>query len=146
MTPTSLEAEGPAFPLTTKLFASALMLALLVWGWRAADKIIAAPMSNGAYGFLLAAVIALLCCYVALLRSRTAISATHITQHWLWTKRVALDDVTQAKLIHLPYLSWLIAPRLMLKVRGHGLYTFHIADPAVLATVKALRLGRATPY
>ena len=117
--------------------ASVLMLALLGWGWRVSDEIAA----SGSYGFLLATVAVLLCGYWGMLRSRTAISATHITQQWLWTKRVALEDVTQAKLVRLPHMDWLIAPRLMLKVRGRGLYTFHIGDPAVLAVAQRLGLG-----
>lgn len=138
----SLNAEGPSFPRTTKLLASVMMLALVVWGWRVADEIATASMGSGGYGFLLATMAVLLSGYWGMLRSRTAISATHISQRWLWTKRVALAEVSQAKLIHLPYFSWLIAPRLMLKVRGRGLYTFHIADPAVLAIAQRLGLGR----
>ncbi|HEX2012721.1 MAG TPA: hypothetical protein VJN44_17470 [Roseateles sp.] len=136
-----LSAEGPSFPLTIRLLASAMMLALLVWGWRAADEIAGASLDAGAIGFLLSVVLVLVCCYVGMLRSRTAISMTHIRQHWLWTKEVALVDVHQAKLIHLPDLAWLIAPRLMVKVRGRGLYTFHIADPTVLALARRLGLG-----
>lgn len=136
-----LSAEGPSFPLTTRLLASAMMLALLVWGWRAADEIAGAKLDAGAIGFLLSVVLVLVSCYVGMLKSRTSISMTHIRQRWLWTKEVALADVHQAKLIHLPSLAWLIAPRLMVKVRGRGLYTFHIADPAVLALARRLGLG-----
>ncbi|WP_349743535.1 hypothetical protein [Roseateles cavernae] len=141
-----LSAEGPSFPKTTKLLASAMMLALLVWGWRAADEIAGAEMGIGGFGFLLATFGVLACCYAGMLRGRTSISMTHISQRWLWTKRVALAEVSQAKLIHVPGLNWLIAPRLMVKVRGRGLYTFHIADPAVLALAQRLGLGCVNPY
>lgn len=137
-----LSAEGPSFPLLVKLLASVLMLALLFWGWRVVDEFAAAQISLAGYGFLAALLLALLSGYWGMLRSRTAISPTHISQRWLWTKRVALAEVTQAKLIHLPLLDWLIAPRLMLKVRGRGLYTFHIADRRVLMLAKALGLGQ----
>lgn len=146
MDESTLTAEGPSFSVPVKLLASALMLALLVWGWRALDELLAAPVSAGGLGFIAATLLVLVCCYVGMLRGRTSISATHIRQRWLWRKEVALADVTQAKLIHLPMLSWLIAPRLMLKVRGRGIYTFHVADPAVLASVRRLGLGHPQPF
>jgi len=141
-----ISAEGPSFPLTVKLMASLMMIALLVWGWRVADEIAGASMSSGGYGFLLATVGVLVCCYWGMLRSRTSINMTHISQRWLWTKQVALAEVTQAKLVHLPYMNWLIAPRLMLKVKGRGLYTFHVADPAVLDLARRLGLGQHRPF
>lgn len=146
MTESQLSAEGPSFPLSVKLLATVLMAGVLFWGWRVADQIASASMGGGGYGFLLATILVLVCGYWGMLRSRTAISATHISQRWLWNKRVDLAEVTQAKMIHLPYLSWLIAPRLMLKVKGRGLYTFHIADPAVMAIAQRLGLGRPQPF
>ncbi len=53
-------------------------------------------------------------------------------QSWIWSKQVSWCDVTQAQLVGVPGLQWLIAPRLVLRVRGRGLMVFHTADRRVL--------------
>jgi len=100
-------------------------------------------MGWSAYALFFGGLVLVLGSYLTILRSRTAISPTHIRQFGLWTREVALADVSQAKLIHIPMLRWLIAPRLMVRVRGRGLYTFYTADPEVLAYMRHLGLGQA---
>lgn len=140
--PSDLLAEGPSFPLLVKVLASALVLALLVGGARVSAKIADTDMGWSAYTLFSGGLVLVLGSYLAILRSRTAISATHIWQRGLWTRRVALADVSQAKLVRIPRLHWLIAPRLMVRVRGQGIYTFYTADAAVLAYMHRLGLGQ----
>ena len=135
-------AEGPSFPLLVKVLASALVLALLVGGVRVSTKMAATDMGWSAYALFFGGLVLVLGSYLAILRSRTAISATHIWQRGLWTRRVALADVSQAKLVRIPRLHWLIAPRLMVRVRGQGIYTFYTADAVVLAYMHRLGLGQ----
>lgn len=135
-------AQGPSFPRLVKGLASVLMLAVLATGLRVVEPTLWARLGPAdlAVGAGLGAL--LLGSYIGLMRSRTAVSATHVRQQALWRREVALADVTQAKLIDIPALRWLIAPRLMVRVRGRGLFTFHAADPAVLAVFRQLGLGQ----
>lgn len=133
--------EGASFPPLVKLLATALVLALLVSGARVAGTLARANINLPDRLMLLAGVVIVLVCYVAMLRSRTGISATHVHQRGLWTKRVALADITHAKLIHFPRLAWLVSPRLMVKAKGRGVLTFFTSDPAVLARMRAIGLG-----
>jgi hypothetical protein len=74
--------------------------------------------------------------------SRTKIDAVNIEQSWLWTKKVALAEISQAKFIYIPYLSWLIAPRLVVRA-SRGVYVFPAADRHVLEAFARLSLGPA---
>ncbi len=136
-----LAAEGPAFPWLVKALASLLMAALLFWGVRAADQIAATAWSAGAAAFMLAALLVIALCYYWILRSRTKIDAISIEQSWLWPKKVALVEVTQAKFIYVPFMTWLIAPRLVIRSSGRGMFVFQAADPQVLQAFARLSLG-----
>jgi hypothetical protein len=134
-------AEGAAFPLAVKLLASLLVSSLAFWGLRAFDRMTGPGWSGAAAGFMGVTLCVIGLCYYWILRSRTAIDAHSIRQSWLWHKQVALADITQAKFIYVPYLQWLIAPRLMVRARGRGLFMFHAADPQVLQRFAHLSLG-----
>lgn len=134
--------EGAAFPRAVKMLASLLMASLVFWGVRAFDQITGAGWSTAAAGFMGVTLCVIGLCYYWILRSRTAIDADSIRQSWLWPKQVALADISQAKFIYVPYLQWLIAPRLMVRARGRGLFVFHAADPQVLQRFAHLSLGR----
>ncbi len=133
--------EGAAFPPLVKALATLLMLALLVWGARAGNDIEAVNWSAGALGFLSVVAVMILVCYFWILRSRTTITPTHIRQTWVWPKEVALADVAHVKLVAIPGLDWLIAPRVIVRARGRGVLVFHAADRALLQAFAVLSLG-----
>ncbi|RQP24747.1 hypothetical protein DZC73_07600 [Albitalea terrae] len=126
-----------------KLVASALMAGLVVYGAKALPAFIDKRSTWGVMLFILLAFAFIVVCFVAILRSRTRIDATHIEQSWITNKRVAIADITQVKLIYIPGLAWLIAPRLIVKTRRPGSTVFHTADPMVLAAFARLSLGQA---
>lgn len=136
--------EGAAFPLLIKILASLLMLALFFWGYQAAQEIAKEALSWSALAVIGASLIVCSMVYYWILNSRTSIEQGVIAQTWLWNKRVAVRDVTQAKFIYIPYLSWLIAPRLVVRV-GMGVYVFHAASPRVLEAFARLSLGPLHP-
>ena len=135
--------EGAAFPLAVKMLASVLVSALAYWGAQAFDQMTGAGWSTSAVLFMGVTLGVIGLCYYWILRSRTAIDAISIRQSWLWPKHVALADITQAKFIFVPYLDWLIAPRLIVRARGRGLFVFHAADQRVLQRFAHLSLGVA---
>lgn len=122
--------EGPAFPLLVKIMATVLMLAMVYWGVGAEQQIIWREFSSGAAVLFGGALLITVVAYVWILKSRTSIDAQAIEQTWIWKRRVLLADITQAKFIYVPYLSWLIAPRLIVRA-GPGVSVFYSASPQV---------------
>jgi uncharacterized membrane protein len=139
---TQASLEGPAFTRGVKLLASVLMAGLVVYGAKAVPAFIEKRSTWGAMLFMLLAFVFIVVCFAAMLKSRTRIDATHIEQTWISNKRVAIADITQVKLIYVPGLAWLIAPRLIVKTRRPGSTVFHTADPQVLAAFATLAHGR----
>ncbi|QTN26219.1 hypothetical protein HZ993_12775 [Rhodoferax sp. AJA081-3] len=136
-------AEGAAFPMAVKILASLFMAALLYWGTRAAHQIIGTGWSIHAALFMAVTFSVIAFCYYWILQSRTMIDENCIHQSWMWSKRVALADISQIKFVYVPYLQWLIAPRLIVRARGRGLFVFHAADNRVLQKFAHLSLGGA---
>lgn len=136
--------EGPAFTPVVKVLATALVFGLAFHGWRVLPQLVAQRSSWVAWLFLLAMLAFVLVIYVWMLRSRTSVSETHIRQTWIKDKQIALADITQIKLIHVPGLAWLIAPRLVVKTRMPGTMVFHTADAQVLAAFARMAASRPT--
>ena len=136
-----VEAEGPAFTTLIKLLASVLVGALIVWGARASRLMDWQAFSLSA-GLVWAAALAIvLVVYYWILTSRTSIKNGVIEQTWVWKKQVSVAEIRQAKFIYLPALSWLIAPRLIVRT-GPVMSVFYTAHPAVQRAFAALMLGR----
>lgn len=133
--------EGPSFPLAVKVLATALVLGLGVLGWQSLALEPWQHLKGPAGWFLLAAVLVIVSGYWGILTSRTRIDERCIRQTWLWPKEVALADITQVKLLHIPALAWLVAPRLVVRSGTLQLTTFHAADPRVLAALQLLAYG-----
>jgi len=133
--------SGPAFPVTVKLLATAIMVALAVAGVAAVTDGPAGPaLAFKDWAFLLAVVAVIGSGYWGIVTSRTQFDGVTIQQSWLWPKKVNLADISQVKLISIPGLGWLIVPRLVVRT-GFGLTTFHAGDAAVLAQFRRLAHG-----
>ena len=137
----SLEAEGPAFTALIKLLASVLVGAWIVWGVRASRLMDWQAFSLSAGLVWGAALAIVLVVDYWILKSRTSIKNGVIVQTWVWKKHVSVADIRQAKFIYLPALSWLIAPRLVVRT-GPIMTVFYTAHPDVQRAFAALMLGR----
>lgn len=135
-------ASGPAFPVLIKASSTLLVIGLLYWGAGVLGEIVWADVSTSAGILYGSALLITLTVWLWILRSRTSISHETIEQTWLWHKRVLIKDITQAKFIYVPYLSWLIAPRLIVRA-GIGLNVFYSADPTVQRLFALLVRGQA---
>ena len=134
--------EGPAYSRPAKAIATLLVGALAVAAARNAVVLAGAAWPPAAKASLAVIAIAVAVCYYWILVSRTSVDTTHITQTWLWPKHVRLADITQAKFIYLPGLSWIVAPRLVVQARGHrSAMVFPAAGPAVLAEFARLSVA-----
>jgi hypothetical protein len=92
-----------------------------------------------------ATLVVVLACLGYICWSRVRMDDTHIEQTWVWRKRVAIAEISQLKLIYVPYMSWLIAPRLVVRLGVTGWYVFHAADRRVLQRFYQLALRGANP-
>ncbi len=129
-----LSAEGMAFPLVTRVLATALVGWTAYWGLRSGGALAATDWNTTALAVFIGALLLVLWVLAWMWRSRTGVDAQGIHQTWIWNKRVAWADIAQAKLIAIPGLEWLIAPRLMVRARVGGVMVFHSADRLVLAS------------
>lgn len=140
----ALEAvSGPSFPMSVKIMATAMMLALLVFGSKTFLGPAEAPtraLVAGEWVFLVAVAAVIGSGYWSIMTGRTSCDGQCIEQTWLWRKKVSLADITQIKLISVRGLNWLVVPRLVVRT-GYGLTTFHAGDPAVFSRFKLLAHG-----
>lgn len=128
----TVRAEGAAFPVAVRVLVTALTAWVFAAGWQALDQPALQQASTPAKALLLAALAVLVIVNVWVWRSRTEVSDEFIRQTWIWPKRVAWADVSHAKMIYIPYLAWLVAPRLIVR-SGPGIATvFHAADHELL--------------
>lgn len=138
-------AEGKAFPLLVRLLATGLVGAAAWSGAGVGDELVAADWTSASATVFILAMALVLWCLAWIWRSRTRVDAEGIHQTWMWNKQVRWSDITQAKFIAVPGMEWLIAPRFVVRSRGHaGVTVFHAAHPAVLSLLaaRALMMGR----
>lgn len=133
--------EGASFSTSLKLLATGGLVMFIYTAWGAVAA--GAWTQSDANARTLAGFAMLLVAagYWGILTSRTRIDGVRIRQTWIWPKQVALAELTQVKLIQVPGLGWLIAPRLVVRTGGLMLTTFHAADPKVLAAFRRLAYG-----
>ena len=140
--------SGPAFPVSVKAIAMAMMLALGVFGSMTLFTPAQAPtqaatpgLAAGEWVFLVALAAVIGTGFWSIVAGRTRCDGECIEQTWLWRKKVRLADITQIKLISVPGLTWLVVPRLVVRT-GYGLTTFHAGSPALYARFRLLAHGR----
>ena len=133
--------EGASFSPVMKALATLLMLGLALAAGQALSQGAWAQWDLSARCFIALVMLVLVAGYWGILSSRTSLDGRTIRQSWLWRKEVALADITQLKLIHVRGLSWLVAPRLVVRSGSLGLTTFHVADPQVLEAFRRLAYG-----
>jgi hypothetical protein len=144
--PPATSIEGPAFPVTTKILAGLLMALLVYWSLRwalAADLLQSAraPHALPQYVMVFGALALLFYVYYWMLISRTRMNEHTIVQTWFIEKRVPLAGITQARLVCIPHLEWLVAPRIVVRVQGKGSYVLYAANRQLWAAFARLSLG-----
>jgi len=133
--------EGAAFSRTAKALALALCAVVLFAALRHAGTPEIAQASIAVKAALLGALALMLLFAGWILRSRTGVAGGTIRQSWWWQREAALDSLVNVKFVYLPYLAWLVAPRLIVRTREGRVVQFNAADPAVLATFAAITLA-----
>lgn len=125
--------SSAAYPPLAKALAAVWLAALGAWGVRAWLATGSADWSAVTWLVVALLLVSALASFYWIVRSRTWIEGERLRQSWLWqTKDITLAEITRLKLIHVPYLGWLIAPRLVVKTSTRGTLVFPAADVRVL--------------
>jgi hypothetical protein len=132
--------SGPAYGAGFKVFASVVTFGLLTYGVSVALRFPLMQFGLGVKALLLGSAVMLGVSYYWFLRARTTIDATGIRQSWLYDKHVDWSDVRGAKMIGIPFLSWLFPPRMVVRT-GTAFTTFNGGSREVLIEFAKISLA-----
>lgn len=132
--------SGPAYGPGFKWFATLVTAGLFGYGVSVALRFPLAQLGFGVQMLLLGSAAMLAVSYYWFLRAVTTIDATGIRQSWLYDKRVEWREVRGAKMIGIPYLSWLFPPRLVVRT-GNAFTTFNGGSREVLVEFAQISLA-----
>ena len=122
--------QGPAFTRWAKGLALGVVALVGRQAWLALSPM-ATPTGLTLWALVLGA-LGLLYGLGHIWFTQTSVDDMLIRQTGWFSTQVEIARLTQVKLIYLPYLSWLIAPRLVVRAGGVRSWVFHAADPGVL--------------
>jgi hypothetical protein len=130
--------RGPAFTpffkalVTVVVFGCAYWMAQLWMSGRAGEE-----HRQLMYWFA-AGLAMMLWTWWSVVRSVTTVSSEQLHQTWVWDKKMELRELAYAKLIRVPGLDWLIAPRLYVRTLLGKFAVFYAADPAMVRELDRL--------
>jgi len=132
--------SGPAYSNWFKLLATGATVTLAVYS---VSIMLRFPILD--YGFGIKALIAgaglmLALSYYWFLRSTITINEQGIHQTWLYNRQVEWRDIRGAKMIGIPYASWLFPPRLVVRT-GNSFTTFNAGSQDVLVEFAKISLA-----
>jgi hypothetical protein len=130
-----------AFSIFFRLLATLLVVGIETWMyllWQAGQLTPPHLSTAAALGWPLAALGVILYTWWYIVTSRTTLTAEKLHQSWMWDKKLELRDLAYCKLIRVPGLDWLIAPRLYARTLMGKFAVFYAADPAMLAEFERL--------
>ena len=107
--------SGPAYGAGFRVFATFVCAALLLYGVSIAWRFPVMAFGIGVKLLLIVSGCMLAISYYWFLRARTTIDANGIRQTWMYDKHVEWRDVRGAKMIGIPYMSWLFPPRMVVR-------------------------------
>lgn len=115
---------GPSYGMGFKLVASVLTLGLFAYSASIALRFPLLSFGFGVKALIAGAGLMLAVSYYWFLRAQTTIDPDGIRQTWLYDKKVEWRDMRGAKMIGIPYLSWLFPPRMVVRT-GNSFTTFN---------------------
>lgn len=131
---------GPAYGNGFKVCATLLTVMLVVYGASVAWRFPLLQFGFSVKALLAGAALMLGLSYYWFLRSRTTIDAKGIRQTWVYDKQVLWKDVRGAKMIGIPYMSWLFPPRMIVRT-GTAFTTFNGGSQEVLIEFAKISLA-----
>lgn len=131
---------GPAYGILFKLLATVLTIALALYGANVALRFPLMQYSFGVKALLLGAAVMLGVSYYWFLRSTVTVDDKGITQTWLYNRQVEWRDIRSAKMIGIPFMSWIFPPRLVVRT-GTAYTTFNGGSKEVLVEFAKISLA-----
>jgi hypothetical protein len=147
--PSSNPLVSPAFSIVFRALALVIVLGCTygVWslwyGGHLTAPAAAATSAKSMYGsgliWALSALALLLYTLWCILTSVTTLTQTTIEQTFVWNKKLELRELAYVKLIRVPGLDWLIAPRLYCRTLLGKFAVFYTADAHMIGEFERLR-------
>ncbi len=131
---------GPAYNPFFKLLATVVTAFLAAYGWNIVMRFPLLQYGIGVKALLLGAAVMLVISYYWFLRSTVTVDEKGITQTWMYNRQVEWRDIRSAKMIGIPFLSWIFPPRLVVRT-GNAFTTFNGGSQAVLVEFAKISLA-----
>lgn len=131
---------GPAYSFLFKLLATVVTVGLATYALNITLRFPLLQYGFGVKMLLLGAALMLAISYYWFLRSTVTIDEKGITQTWMYNRHVEWRDVRGAKMIGIPYLSWIFPPRLVVRT-GNAFTTFNGGSKGVLIEFAKISLA-----
>jgi hypothetical protein len=132
--------RGPAYSVWFKVLATAVTGALALYGINIAMHFPLLHYGFGVRALLLGSAAMLALSYYWFLQSVVTIDAQGITQSWLYNRKVEWRDIRSAKMIGIPFMSWIFPPRLVVRT-GNAFTTFNGGSREVLVEFAKISLA-----
>lgn len=128
---------GPAFSKPFKVLATSIVFAC---GAAFVQTWLTGRSSGGAVGggWFIAGLLLMLYTWWHILFSITRLDAQALHQTWVWDKHMDLRELAYGKLIRVPGLEWLIAPRLYVRTLMGKFAVFYAVSPEMLKEFERL--------
>ena len=147
-----LPVSGPSFGWTVRLLTGAFLSWIALLMAQAPVREGYARLDTWVQLAMITCVVIMLAGYWYLFTGKTTLTADGISQSWLWRKQMQWSEVKSARFMGLPYLAWLIPPRLLLtSERGRrvlfngGCTALHRAFAQATVVLQSRRYGLDQP-
>lgn len=117
--------QGAAFSVHFKCIAVLISAVIGYWGWQALPNLGWSALSAQSQWMLGGCIGLIVYTLYHVMVSRTVVSPTHIQQNFVFNRSVHLGEVSFAKFVYIPYLTWLIAPRLFVRTPSNKFAAFY---------------------
>lgn len=128
------EAFSPSF----KVLAVLITVGCAAWLVAMARSGLLGQGGNQTLGWFAAAVLLMGWTLWHILRSKTTLSTQLLHQSWIWDKQIARADIAYARLIRIPGLTWLVAPRLYVRTMEGKFAVFYAAERPMIAAFEKM--------
>jgi hypothetical protein len=134
-TPREETMTSQAFSLPFKVLAVALLLGLAYWAYQLHGP----QVVQSDYLWLWAAWGIMAYTVGHLLLGKTRLTAQTLEQTWIWHKKVEMRDLAYVKLIRVPGMDAIIAPRLYARTLMGKFTVIYASSPEMIAEFKRMR-------
>jgi len=131
---------GPAYSPWFKLLATVISSALAAYAVSIVERFPLLQYGFAVKALLLGSAVMLVVSYYWFLRSTVTVDDRGITQTWMYNRHVEWNDVRGAKMIGIPFASWVFPPRLVVRT-GTAFVTFNGGSPALLTEFAKISLA-----